>query len=596
MMPPPSPGPGPGGQRPAATYSHDQDVHILDRLAVIYRYRRVGVVVFILTTAALMVQGYSNVKIYSSTAQVLIDDERSTAMPGLTSATDAYWQDPLPYYHTQYRILQGRDLIRRVVRKLELQKVPEFNGTAEPPATPMSMARDAVRRVTTLVRGAPPEMPIEPRLADETADESALVDAFAGRLTVTPVTDSKLVNVAFRSADPQFAARAANMLVEEYVAQNLEVKLQATQNMLEWLAGELQKQQDKMNFSERALAEYRDNKDAMSLDDRNNLVVSQLNGFNDSLLKARAARIERESVYKQIQAATDISQLDAIPVVAQNPQIQMFKRQIGELQNQKALLLEKYTEVHPGVLRINAQITDITSQIEVEKSRTLQTVKAEYDRAALEERTFAANLERAKNDVKDLSRLSVDYNVMEREAESNRTVYNALLQSERELRVSANSRLNNVRVVERAEVPKAPMAPAGRRTWLLSIAVGLLAAVGVAYGLDYMNDTIKTPEDVAKQLKLAFLGLIPSVRGDRHPVLASSHTPHSSGWSRRGRRPASSPMTVPREVGARSAGAPSPRARQRRASPPRASPGRSTTGRPGRSPASTSTRIIAAAA
>jgi capsular exopolysaccharide synthesis family protein len=165
----------------------------------------------------------------------------------------------------------------------------------------------------------------------------------------------------------------------------------------------------------------------------------------------------------------------------------------------------------------------------METTRTLQTVKAEYDRATLEERTLAANLERAKVDVKDLSRLSVDYNVMEREAESNRTVYNALLQRERELRVSANSRLNNVRVIERAEVPGGPISPAGRTTWLLAIAIGLAASVGVAYGLDYMNDTIKTPEDITRQLKLTFLGLVPAVRGDRHPVLASSHTPHDFG-------------------------------------------------------------------
>ena len=85
---------------------------------------------------------------------------------------------------------------------------------------------------------------------------------------------------------------------------------------------------------------------------------------------------------------------------------------------------------------------------------------------------------------------------MEREAKSNRAVYESLLQREKELRVSSNSRANNVRVVDHAEVPKAPMAPAGRRTWLMSLAVGLVLAVGVAFGLDYMNDTIKTPEDV----------------------------------------------------------------------------------------------------
>src|SRR5581483_10271916 len=121
---------------------------------------------------------------------------------------------------------------------------------------------------------------------------------------------------------------------------------------------------------------------------------------------------------------------------------------------------------------------------------------------------------------------------------TNRDIYSALLTREKELRVASNSRQNNVRVIDHAEVPGGPLAPTGRRTWLLSIAVGLLLAVAVAYGLDYMNDTIKTPEDVTRRLKLPFLGLIPSVRGDKHPVLASSHVPHDFGESFRSLRTA----------------------------------------------------------
>src|SRR4030095_4263181 len=107
--------------------SVDKDVHILDRLAVIYRYRRIALSVFVLTTIALMIQGYSNVQLFQAKAQILIEDERSTALPGVTGTE--YYEDTLPYYNTQYRILRGRDLARRVVKKLNLQNVPEFNGT-----------------------------------------------------------------------------------------------------------------------------------------------------------------------------------------------------------------------------------------------------------------------------------------------------------------------------------------------------------------------------------------------------------------------------------------------------------------------------------
>jgi len=125
---------------------------------------------------------------------------------------------------------------------------------------------------------------------------------------------------------------------------------------------------------------------------------------------------------------------------------------------------------------------------------------------------------------------------MEREAKSNREVYQSLLTREKELRVSANSRTNNVRVVDRAETPRGPVSASGRRTVMMSMFIGLVLSVGVALGLDYMNDTIKTPEDVTRRLRLPFLGLVPAVRGDKHPLLASSQVPHDFGESFRSLR------------------------------------------------------------
>ena len=226
---------------------------------------------FLLTTIALMVQGYSNIRLFQAQARVLIEDERSTAMPGISES--AYYEDPLPYYQTQYRILKGRDLTRRVVKRLELATVPEFNGTATPPSTPTVIIRGAISRVAGLLRPSRPVIEDEAPKADETADESALVSAFLSRVEVLPVPDSRLVDITFTSTSPQLAADAVNALVDEYVSQNLEVKLQSTQNMLDWLEKEVQTQQQKVEASERDLSNYRDRENAMSLDDKNNIVV-----------------------------------------------------------------------------------------------------------------------------------------------------------------------------------------------------------------------------------------------------------------------------------------------------------------------------------
>ena len=523
-----------GGSAPAAPgFAPDTDVHILDRIAVLYRYRRIAAAIFVLTTAAMMIQGYTSIQYFRSQGQLLIENERTTAVPGLSNTNSEFYEDPEPYYQTQYKILKGRDLTRRVIKRVKLDQVPEFNGTAKPPSTPLTLATDLKARLVSML-WRQPVVQEAPR-ADETPDESAMVGAFIGRVGVDPVRGSRLVLVSFDATDSRFAAQATNALMDEYVDQNLEVKLQASENMLAWLDKELANQQKKVEESERALAEYRDKQNALSLDDKQNIVLSRLNALNDAVTKAKMVRLQKETQYGQIKplllrggAAGSVSP-DALPIVVQSAQMQSLKGRLGDLQQQKAQLSAKYGEKHPSILNLNAQLTDSQRQLDLETAKALQSIKNDYDTAVLEERTLAQNLEAAKEDAQDLSRKSVGYNVMEREAKSNRQVYESLLQREKELRVSSNSRSNNVRVVDRAEVPRAPLAPTGRRTWFTSLAIGLALAVAVAFGLDYMNDTIKTPEDVTRRLKLPFLGLVPSVRGDKHPVLASSHVPHDFG-------------------------------------------------------------------
>src|SRR6185295_4263168 len=176
-----------GGSTPGGTKAPDlmynaanDDIHILDRLAVVYRYRRIALAVFVLASAAMMIQGYSNVQVYQARAQILIEDERSTAVPGITSTDKTYYEDPEPYYKTQYKILMGRDLTRRVIAKLHLERVPEYNGTAVAP-TGVPFLSGLKQRLSSLFRLTPPT-PIEAPKIDETPDESALVSSFIGHV------------------------------------------------------------------------------------------------------------------------------------------------------------------------------------------------------------------------------------------------------------------------------------------------------------------------------------------------------------------------------------------------------------------------------
>jgi capsular exopolysaccharide synthesis family protein len=217
---------------------------------------------------------------------------------------------------------------------------------------------------------------------------------------------------------------------------------------------------------------------------------------------------------------------DSIPEILQNPYIQSLKAQLAELERRKALLSERYGDKHPEMLTVNASIQDATRQLNLEIAKAVDSIRHDYESAMLEERTLASALEEQKALATDLDRKSVTYTVLQRDAESNRELYLTLLRREKELQVLANSRGNNVRLVERAAVPQVPFSPNLRRAMMLGAIVAFLVAIGLVLGLDYLDDTIKTPEDIAR-LGLPFLALIPAARAGRHRPTLSGHNDFS---------------------------------------------------------------------
>ncbi|MBI4521121.1 MAG: polysaccharide biosynthesis tyrosine autokinase [Gemmatimonadetes bacterium] len=495
------------------------DTSLLDRLNSIYRHRYLIASIFLLVMIGTALKTYSTIPLFSAQAQLIIEDERMAAIAGFGDGTALEpLTDSAPYYQTQYRILTGHELARRVAEKLHLARVPEFTGRGPQP-TPVGRLR---LMLTDAVRAALPQSAAPPVAASHAhPDLDQLADAFAQRISVKPILESHLVNVTFVATDPQFAAQAANALLEEYVAQNLELRLRTTENSLRWLAGELARQQQKVEDGERALAEYRESHDALSLEDRQNIVVARLNQLNDAVTRAKTNRVQKEALYQQVQALGPTAAPESIPAILQNVYLQSIKTRLADLQREKATLAQRYGDKYPDIIKVNASLEDVSSQLTLEVARAVEAIRSEYRSAIAEERTLVEALEDQKRAAMDLNRKSVGYTVLEREAQSNRQLYETLLQREKELQVANNSRGNNVRVIEQARVPAQPFAPNPGRALTLAALAGLVLALGLVFAIDHLDDTVKTPEDV-RRLKLPLLSLIPAVKGRKAPAVLHS--------------------------------------------------------------------------
>jgi capsular exopolysaccharide synthesis family protein len=451
------------------------DPHLLDRLAVVHRHRVVVVLVLLLSVVATAIQRSTSAPQYQARARILIDEERSAILPNMPIPVIlAEFANRERYVQGQYQILKSRDLAMKAVKQLKIDQ----------PAP-----------------------------------------AFISHVGLEPLAGTQLVDVTFTAPDAMFATQAVNALVQTYVDNNLDVRLQSRQKMVDWLDEQLADQLNKVRASERKLAEYRESQTAPTLDEHQDIVTPRLNKLSDDALRAAARRLEKESMYKRVKAMPPDSAADILPIVAHNESLKTLNAELRSLEQEHAQAAERYGDKHPAMQSIATRLTETRRRRDAELDIVLQSLENDYQTAVLEERSVNERLGAVKADIADAQKADVRYRVLEAEANTIVQMYDSLLAQENALRLLNSSRSNNVRVVDRADPPTTPLASSRPYSWLVGIVVGLFLAVAIAFGLEYMDDTIKTPDDVVRRLGLVFLGMVPKLHDETATLMAAEKAP-----------------------------------------------------------------------
>jgi len=529
--------PAPSGATPS--------IHLLDRLNAVFKHRRLASTAFLIVVALMMIQTYSTTPIYQTQSRIQIDDEKTTNLSNLNNL-DLYWQDAAEYKKTQFQILRSRALAERVVTKMGLAAPNAAAAVAPPKARdPISLLREARVGVSTWVRGlvagrpaaqAPPAAPAAPAApteppvsAGDDARLDGIVNAFIGGIQIKPDTDTRLVYIQYTHYDPGFAARAANTLAQEYMQMNLEHRLENIDKMITWVNGEVDKQGKLLEDAESALAKYRESHNAQSLS-RQDLIGQRLTTMQGQVSQAQATRQQRQILYDQVKNADPGDDaIDAFPAIGSNTAVVDAKTALRTSQARlQDLQRQGFGDGYAPLAAAKTEAASAKDKLVAARRTVLESIRQDYQAAVIAERQAQGSYEAVKTESAGLDLKAVDYNKLQRDADSIRNVYNSLLTQQKELSVVSNSRQNNVSLIERAQVPTVPIAPQPRKEWISAILLGLVVAFGLAFGIEYLDDTIKTPDDIARRLRLPLLGLVPAVRSERVPLL-SEPVPHDFG-------------------------------------------------------------------
>ncbi len=489
-------------------------LHLSHYLRVVYKRRWIAIPGFLVVFLSGAIGSVRTVPVYEARTQIMIekDARRATSIDTVLEDRESWYQDD--FYPTQYRILQSRALALRTARALQT-RAPE--NVPPPSAWSFSLSglfSTAVSKAVSLVAAPPVTQSAEPDTPEEAASAAvaAQADRILGGLAVTPIRNSRLVEISFQSPDSGYAAAVANALVEQYVQQALEFRQAATTQTNAWLTRTLEEQRKLVEESDRRLQQYKEVHNAGSVDDKQNIVIQKLNALNQQLVQARIERLDREAEYTTLQELEANGQpLDSFPAVMASPIVQKLKADIAELESQRARMSTQYGPAYQPMRDLARQIETARADLRTEIDKVVGGIRANYLAAKTKEEGLQQSLDQQQREALGLDRRMMEYAALERDADSNRQLYQNLLSRAKETGAAGEYRGTNIQVIDRAEVPAYPVLPRTERDLAVATFGGLLLALGLVFGVEYMDSRIKTPDEVRAHLDLPFLGMIPAI-------------------------------------------------------------------------------------
>ncbi|MET0180505.1 MAG: polysaccharide biosynthesis tyrosine autokinase [Novosphingobium sp.] len=451
---------------------------------------------------------------YTAASSVQINDQSDQVIGSASEAlaNQAGW-DIDRFLNTQLDVLKSRGLALRVVQKLKLQSDPAFYRAMELAPPPAGMPADATREST--------------------------IGLLKGNLSVDLPATSRIAQIAFNSADPVMSARIANAFAEEFIQANLQRRYDSSAYARDFVRGQLAETKDRLESSERALNAYaraagliRTGDAAAGSGEKSSagggsVTTASLLQLNEAANAARAARITAAGRWESISRIPPLRSKEVLDNATVQALVGTRAQTETKLREERAAHLDD----HPSVVALRAELAGLDDQIKAAANNVRASIRSEYDAALSSEQALAAQVSSLKGDTLAEQDRSVRYNILAREADTNRTLYDGLLQRYKELNAAAGISASNISIIDRAEPPMSPSGPNLATNILLALLIGAILSGMVVFASLQFDDGVRVPEDVERKLQLPLLGVVPQVAGDLNEAMADPKSAVSEAYN-----------------------------------------------------------------
>ncbi|MEJ2697009.1 MAG: polysaccharide biosynthesis tyrosine autokinase [Candidatus Sulfobium sp.] len=491
----------------------EREIHLRDYLRVIDKRRYTVYTFFIVVFTVVLIGTFSATPVYMASTKVLI--EKRESVPLMTNY--GYMPYDPDFYETQYQIIKSIPVARRVVRMLDLEKT--YGSLMKGPDSGFSMV-DAVsgwfRDLSSVIFGKKEE---KPSGSEEESREDMLAKTISAGISVDPVKNSKIVTVNYISTNPGLAKSVANTVAKAYIDELLDLNMGSTKHTLQWMTKKAEEEKKRLDDSERALQKYIKSQDLVTIQNKMAIVPEQISQLNSQLVKAQTRREEMETLYNQVrEVSSHPGKAETVSAIADDPTLQSLRQQILEAEQKIMDLSQKYGKKHPLMIRAREDLNVLKEKKEQEIKRVIDSIKNEYDLARSNENNLRRMLSEAKGHAINLNEKFIEYDMINREVETNRQLYEALIKRIKEQNITEQIQTANVMIVEKARTPASPVKPRKTLNVLLGIIVGLFGGFGMAFFVEYLDQSVKSPEEVEARFGVPVFGLIPLFPSNDRPI------------------------------------------------------------------------------
>jgi succinoglycan biosynthesis transport protein ExoP len=492
-----------------------QDSLLREYLRVLIKNKWVVIGSLLLVMGVVAISTLRSTPIYEAVGSIAINKMDPVTFNLKDSSSSVDYYDPTDL-DTEVRILKSDLLALQVIRQLNLDKQPEFEAKGKTSPSSLELTTDAMQ--------------------PDSARTSAVLATFKGNLQVALVPNTRIIEVRYRSPDKNIAARVVNTLANTYVEQNFKTRFESTMQASDWLSKQLVDLQIKVETSQEKLVKYQKEHEILGIDEKQNITTAKLDELNRELTSAESVRMEKESIYHLVQTGDSDSIAAAANVdgasrgsSANSALLEKLREQQADLKIQVAQLSTQFGPSYPKLAQLNSQLKEVDAEIQTEIRKVAARLRGDYLAAVQRESMLRTALEQQKQEANKLNESAIEYSLLKRDVDANRTLSEGLLERLKEAGVTAGLRSNNFRIVDVARVPTSPSGPNLLKNLGFALALGLSTGIGLAFLLESMDNTVRTPEQAQIISALPSLGMIPlgsrstrEMGGNQKLALASS--------------------------------------------------------------------------